>query len=124
MSLPDYLLVYLLCSYTYSRQTTYLTLSNNNIDISIFSIQYIGDSLARQNGMKFSTKDQDNDINIHDSCARVFVGAWWYQVCHQSNLNGQYLNGTHSSYADGIEWETWTGYRYSLKSTKMMIRRK
>ena len=101
-----------------------MTLSNNNIDISIFSIQYIGDSLALHNGMKFSTKDQDNDISINVWCARKYVSGWWHEWCHESNLNGQYLNGKHSTYADGIEWKTWTGQRYSLKSTKMMIRRK
>ena len=74
--------------------------------------------------MKFYTKDQDNDIWVDGCCAREFVSGWWHESCHNYNLNGQYLNGNHSSYADGIEWYTWTGYYYSLKSTKMMIKTK
>jgi ficolin len=72
--------------------------------------------------MKFSTKDQDHDVSPH-SCALQFFGAWWYQHCLDSNLNGKYLGGSHTSFADGIEWRAWTGHYYSLKSTKMMIRR-
>jgi len=90
---------------------------------TIFSIYCIGDSLGLHNGMKFSTKDQDNDNNSHAACALAYFGAWWYNLCLQSNLNGKYLGGNHASYADGIEWWSWTGFYYSLKSTKMMIRR-
>jgi hypothetical protein len=74
--------------------------------------------------MKFSTKDQDNDNWSEGSCAKKYVSGWWYARCHNSNLNGQYLNGSHSNYGEGIQWCTWTGYYYSLKFTKMMIRRK
>lgn len=82
----------------------------------------VGDSLAHHNGKMFSSKDQDNDTN-ESNCATMFKGAWWYNKCHNSNLNGRYLNGTHTSHADGIEWETWKGSYYSLKTTTMMMRR-
>ena len=47
------------------------------------------------------TKDTDND-QWSGNCAVQFHGVWWYDSCHASNLNGKYLNGSHSSYADGV----------------------
>ena len=81
-----------------------------------------GDSLYFHDGNMFSTHDKDNDIDARH-CAREFKGAWWYSTCHLSNLNGQYLNGTYSSFADGINWYTWKGLHYSMKTTEMKIRR-
>ena len=40
-----------------------------------------GNSLAYHLGMKFSTKDRDNDIEVYN-CAEKFTGAWWYKTCH------------------------------------------
>ena len=81
-----------------------------------------GDSLAKHNGMKFSTKDRDNDLKHGGSCAQRFQGAWWYNRCHDSNLNGLYHGGHHKSYADGVNWEHWHGDHYSLQKTEMKIR--
>jgi ficolin len=80
-----------------------------------------GDSLSRQVGHKFSTHDQDNDA-YGQSCATLYKGAWWYDKCHLSNLNGYYYAGNHTTYADGINWHSWTGYHYSLRLTEMKIK--
>ncbi|XP_062587842.1 fibrinogen C domain-containing protein 1-like [Saccostrea cucullata] len=77
-----------------------------------------GDSLTYHNNMKFATKDRD-----HNSCAKNFKGSWWYNDCHQSNLNGLYLKGKQKSDADGVNWKHWKGYFYSLKFTEMKIRK-
>ena len=73
-----------------------------------------GDSFGYHSGMKFSTKDNDNDVR-NDNCATRYTGAWWYNGCYYSNLNGQYL--------DGVHWNHWTG-RPSLKFTEMKLREK
>ena len=80
-----------------------------------------GDALARPNGTGFSTFDKDNDKSSKN-CAEVYKGGWWYDRCHVANLNGQYLSGSHASYADGVDWEPFKGYHYSLKYTAMKIR--
>ena len=73
--------------------------------------------------MRFSTFDKDNDKDSTRHCAQVFKGGWWFNSCHTS-LNGLYLGGAHSSYANGIVWKTWHGYYYSLKTTAMMVKKK
>ena len=72
--------------------------------------------------MSFSTKDQDNDQASGTSCAILYEGAWWYNACHGSNLNGRYLNGNHSSYANGVNWYSWKGHHYSAKRAEIKIK--
>ncbi|XP_041361678.1 microfibril-associated glycoprotein 4-like [Gigantopelta aegis] len=80
-----------------------------------------GDSLSFQHGSQFSAKNLDKDVDSRD-CAKTFGGAWWYFKCHYSNLNGLYLKGSHTSYANGVNWRTFKGYYHSLKKTEMKIR--
>ncbi|KAL9985633.1 hypothetical protein ACROYT_G008056 [Oculina patagonica] len=81
-----------------------------------------GDSLSYHKSRPFSTKDRDNDDYGGGSCSITYHGAWWYGGCHESNLNGRYLHGAHSSYADGVNWHAWKGYHYSAKRAEMKIR--
>ncbi|CAH2316832.1 Hypothetical predicted protein [Pelobates cultripes] len=81
-----------------------------------------GDSLTYHNNMKFTTKEQDNDLDRSNSCSEKYKGGWWYNDCHVSNLNGLYLLGQHNSFADGINWYHGKGYNYSYKHSEMKIR--
>ena len=47
-----------------------------------------------------------------------------FSSCFESNLNGEYFSNPQSNgYYRGIIWELWLG-DYSLKETRMMIRRR
>ncbi|XP_019643647.1 PREDICTED: uncharacterized protein LOC109484728 isoform X2 [Branchiostoma belcheri] len=71
------------------------------------------------NGMEFSTYDDDNDNEADGSCAVRFHGAWWYNACGESNLNGEY-GGT--DFGKGVVWNSFRGMRESLKFTEMKVR--
>nr|XP_039267079.1 fibrinogen C domain-containing protein 1-like [Styela clava] len=81
-----------------------------------------GDSLADHNNMKFSTKDFDRDSD-GTNCASIYNGAWWYNSCHASNLNGLYVKGA-APYGKAINWFHWKGHKYSLKFTELKFRKK
>ncbi|XP_025021727.1 ficolin-2-like [Python bivittatus] len=89
--------------------------------LGTFSGGPAGDSLSNHNSMPFSTRDKQQDPQ-NSKCAEVYKGAWWYNNCHLSNLNGKYWLGEHKSFADGINWQTWRGYNYSYKRSEMKIR--
>ena len=86
-----------------------------------------GDSLNgghSHNGMKFSTKDNDNDNASGDYCPIHYKGAWWFNNCLNSHLNAPYHpNGGPVSDWTGILWYSWRGISYSLKFTEMKVRR-
>ena len=94
--------------------------ANYKVHVSTYS-GTAGDSFSNTNGMQFSTKDRDHDT-YGSNCAVQFHGAWWYSNCHAANLNGKYLNGTHSSYANGVNWSSYRGYYNSLRKSEMKVR--
>jgi len=53
----------------------------------------LGDSMiSRHNGMKFSTKDWDQDDSSVINCAAMFTGGWWYDNCANARLTGQHTD--------------------------------
>ncbi|XP_054912295.1 microfibril-associated glycoprotein 4-like [Poeciliopsis prolifica] len=81
-----------------------------------------GDSLSYHNQQKFTTFDKDQD-KLSGNCAKKYLGAFWYNKCHYTNPNGVYRWGADNTlYAIGVEWGTWKGVNYSLKSISMKIR--
>ena len=81
-----------------------------------------GNALRHHTGHKFSTKDQDNDVWAAGNCSGRHKGAWWYNGCQFSNLNGVYRTSNPSTEKDGLQWYDWKGHYYSLKTTEMKIR--
>ena len=78
--------------------------------------------MVRHSGKMFSTKDKDNDNSV-GNCAEFKQGAWWYDNCNDSNLNGFYHTDNPTTNRTGISWRRWKGHNHSLKSTTMKIRR-
>ena len=74
----------------------------------------------RGNGMKFTTKDKDQDRNLEKNCATTFGGGWWYEFCHRVKLTGQH----NETRAKGIHWLSITTYNVSFKRASMKLRRK
>ena len=80
-----------------------------------------GDSLSHHNNMRFSTKDFDNDNWAGTNCAYDNHGAWWYNACQYSNLNGEYLHGGQIS-DRGINWYHWKNNGLSMRVASMKMR--
>ena len=81
-----------------------------------------GDSLSYHRGSAFSTKDRDNDKASGRNCATIVEGAWWFNNCLSSDLNGVYHHGQHSSAWKGVVWYQWKGNSYSAKRAEMKIK--
>ena len=67
-------------------------------------------SYKRLNGMKFTTKDRDNDLYSSGNCARISGNGknnngWWFNRCAYIKLNQQYSE-VHKIY-DGSSWHNY-----------------
>ena len=81
------------------------------------------DSLTYHNTMKFSTKDSDSDLHSTSNCATEFKGAWWFNRCLYSDLNGQYYTSSANvPIWHGVHWYHWKGNKHSLKFSEMKLR--
>ena len=58
-----------------------------------------------QNGMKFSTKDVDNDLYAGACNPNSSTGGWWFNDCWMVNLNGIYGTSSFLYYRGG----SWSG---------------
>ncbi|XP_065923922.1 microfibril-associated glycoprotein 4-like [Magallana gigas] len=81
-----------------------------------------GDSLAYHNGMKFTTRDQDNDT-WHKNCGHFYQGGWWYKACGHAHLNGPYQKSAIIN-ERSMNWYTLGKEYRSLKRASIMIRSK
>ena len=91
---------------------------------TIKKYMFIGDSLSYHNGFPFSTYDRDNDNHYRGrNCAQDDHGAWWYNSCQHSNLNGKYLDKGVKD-ARGVGWYHWKHNHYSMKTASMKLRAK
>ena len=94
-----------------------------------WGIGVAGDSMTQRgggnlNGMQFSTHDRDNDRHSGYNCAAGGQGAWWYNNCYHSNLNGLYLDGRSNS--NGVVWYYFNATApryYTLRYSDMKLRR-
>ncbi|XP_058475370.1 serine-rich adhesin for platelets isoform X2 [Solea solea] len=77
-----------------------------------------GDSLSYHNNHIFSTNDH-GPAPLITRCAVSYRGGWWYDNCHEANLNGLYgVNTRHQ----GVIWTTWKGKDSSISFTEMKMR--
>ncbi|KAL4635012.1 angiopoietin-related protein 3 [Arapaima gigas] len=103
------------------------TLEGPSSQYTIHLRQVSGDlpnAMANHTGMKFSTKDYDNDNDDDFNCAQNYTGGWWFNACGDTNLNGKYMQVRPKGPADrrsGIYWKPERGNAYSIKSTKLIV---
>jgi len=80
----------------------------------------------RMQSMRFSTFDNDNDMDPAGNCASTFNSGWWFSKCFIVNPNGVWYPS--SSYygrvSNGIVWDLWSRHSrgYSMKRTEIKLR--
>ena len=104
---------------TYSNFMVSNEINKYKMTLGGFNGGTLNDSFSYHAGQYFSTFDRDTDNNNQSFsyCSIYYKGAWWYNSCYYSNLNGEYGN-------ESTKGNTWSGFT-SGKSTDesvMMIR--
>ena len=75
---------------------------------------------VKHNEREFQTFDHGDT----DECSAGYNGGWWFNLCFKLYFNGKYSHISSSIYAKSIHWLSFSSFDESLKTTKMMIRRK
>merc|ERR1712183_817865 len=105
--------------------------AGNSLAGSNFGDQGYGKADIRKTshvGMKFTTKDRDQD-KARANCAKQDRSGWWFNNCSAANLNGIFHGGKYSQkdtatgeFDDGILWNTWTQDKWeALIKTQMAV---
>ncbi|XP_059154486.1 ficolin-1-like [Physella acuta] len=84
-----------------------------------FSGGNVEDQFSSHNGQEFTTIDSDNDRWSGGNCAVDRRGGWWYNECHNVNVNGEWASRV---YKKGIHWYSITDYSDSLDFVLMKLR--
>ena len=111
----------------YSKNNNFAILSKDSkytLQVSHHSTGTTGDSLEPHNNMKFSTKDEVNDV-FHRNCAYVSGGyGCWYSGCYESILTHMCYDDKNHRYKPAPQWYYLFNSYTNLKNVKMMYREK
>ena len=88
-------------------------------DVVIYCIT--DNSLFYNNNQLFAPKDYHNDEWSKTNCAVRYYGAWWFNGCYTSNLNGKYFRDKKFNLKCAV-WRKWPRDCYSLKAVQIKIR--
>ncbi|GBL86733.1 Techylectin-5A [Araneus ventricosus] len=81
-----------------------------------------GDAISNHDGYAFYAVDQANHA---DDVKSTRSGGWWRNNKKTSSLNGLNLYKTNKVVSeDGINWDTFGGFKTSLKATEIKVRHK
>ncbi|XP_037120138.1 fibrinogen C domain-containing protein 1-like [Syngnathus acus] len=81
-----------------------------------------GDKFTYHSGMKFTTKDRDQDNWDTFDCANDRKGAWWYNECAECNLNGLYKATGTCDDSNAVWYELGPSFYTCLRFVEMKIR--
>jgi len=101
----------------YAKYTSF-QIGNEMTKFQIHAFGYSGnagnDSLISRNGARFSTNDQNNQLEGTSRGWECSGGWWYYDTCAVSNLNSRYFM---------LGSNFWKGYPHRLHSIEMKVKR-